>query len=306
MGKRMPPFKSIEAFVVAARALSFTEAASALHLTVPAVSRRIKSLETELGVPLFHRNHRALQLTQAGESYLSHLAPAIETIRHASDRIRGHAHGHALKVSLPASLAANWLVPRLRSFHAAHHGIQVELQSMNGCADLDASKADLAIWPGTGDWPGLRAQRLLDMDAYPVCGADFLSAGASHRSLTDLLECPLLGIAGQEDFWPEWLRAAGVRGPARVQQVFDNFHLLYRAAASGLGVALGVDAIVAPYLEASQLVRPFDVSIRLAKGYYVVCRSSDWTQRPIGAFREWLMTQAGGSKAEPNRSAIVT
>jgi len=300
MGKRMPSFKSIEAFVVVARALSFTEAASALHLTVPAVSRRIKSLETELGVSLFHRKPRALQLTEAGESYLSHLAPAIETIRHASDRVRGHSHGHSLKVSLPASLAANWLVPRLPSFHAKHRGIQIELQSMNGCADLDASEADLAVWPGTGDWPGLRAQRLLDMDAYPVCGADFLGAGQPLRSLDDLLQCPLLGIAGQEDFWPEWLRAAGVVGPARVQQVFDNFHLLYQAAASGLGVALGVDVIVGPYLEASQLVRPFDVSFRLAKGYYVVCRSSDWTQRPIGTFRQWLMTQAGGSKTGSN------
>ena len=300
MGKRMPSFKSIEAFVVVARALSFTEAASALHLTVPAVSRRIKSLETELGVSLFHRKPRALQLTEAGESYLSHLAPAIETIRHASDRVRGHSHDHSLKVSLPASLAANWLVPRLPSFHAKHRGIQIELQSMNGCADLDASEADLAVWPGTGDWPGLRAQRLLDMDAYPVCGADFLGAGQPLRSLDDLLQCPLLGIAGQEDFWPEWLRAAGVVGPARVQQVFDNFHLLYQAAASGLGVALGVDVIVGPYLEASQLVRPFDVSFRLTKGYYVVCRSSDWTQRPIGTFRQWLMTQAGGSKTGSN------
>ena len=300
MGKRMPSFKSIEAFVVVARALSFTEAASALHLTVPAVSRRIKNLETELGVSLFHRKPRALQLTEAGESYLSHLAPAIETIRHASDRVRGHSHGHSLKVSLPASLAANWLVPRLPSFHAKHRGIQIELQSMNGCADLDASEADLAVWPGTGDWPGLRAQRLLDMDAYPVCGADFLGAGQPLRSLDDLLQCPLLGIAGQEDFWPEWLRAAGVVGPARVQQVFDNFHLLYQAAASGLGVALGVDVIVGPYLEASQVVRPFDVSFRLAKGYYVVCRSSDWTQRPIGTFRQWLMTQAGGSKTGSN------
>jgi len=300
MGKRMPSFKSIEAFVVVARALSFTEAASALHLTVPAVSRRIKNLETELGVSLFHRKPRALQLTEAGESYLSHLAPAIETIRHASDRVRGHSHGHSLKVSLPASLAANWLVPRLPSFHAEHRGIRIELQSMNGCADLDASEADLAVWPGTGDWPGLRAQRLLDMDAYPVCGADFLGAGQPLRSLDDLLQCPLLGIAGQEDFWPEWLRAAGVVGPARVQQVFDNFHLLYQAAASGLGVALGVDVIVGPYLDASQLVRPFDVSFRLTKGYYVVCRSSDWTQRPIGTFRQWLMTQAGGSKTGSN------
>src|SRR6266850_2703271 len=102
MGNRMPPFKSIEAFVVAARALSFTEAASRLHLTVPAVSRRIQALETELGVPLFQRTHRTLRLTDAGETYLSNLAPALDMIRGASDRIRGKSRRHSVKISLPA------------------------------------------------------------------------------------------------------------------------------------------------------------------------------------------------------------
>jgi LysR family glycine cleavage system transcriptional activator len=172
MGHRMPPFKAIEAFVVAARTLSFTEAASRLHLTVPAVSRRIRALETELGVVLFERAHRVLRLTTAGEAYLAHLAPALETIRRASDELRGEPRGRSLTVNLPASLAANWLVPRLRGFHASHSDIEVELRSMNGHTDL-GSEADLAIWPGPGNWPGLRAERLLEMDAYPVCGADF-------------------------------------------------------------------------------------------------------------------------------------
>ncbi len=88
------------------------------------------------------------------------------------------------------------------------------------------------------------------------------------------------------------LRAAGVAGPAPIRHAFDNFHLLYRAAASGLGVALGVDVIVRPYLEQRQLVRPFDVSFKLSKVYYVVCRGSDLTQRPVATFREWLMAQA--------------
>jgi LysR family glycine cleavage system transcriptional activator len=298
MGYRMPPFKSIEAFVVAARALSFTEAASMLHLTVPAVSRRIQTLESELGVSLFERTHRALQLTDAGESYLSHLAPAIETIRRASDRLRGGSRGQSVRISLPSSLAANWLAPRLPDFHAEHRDIHLTLQSMNGHVDLDGSEADLAIWPGTGNWPGLRAERLLDMVAYPVCGADFPARNPALRTLADLPACPLLGIAGQPDMWTVWLQAAGVAGPAHIHHAYDNFHLLYRAAASGLGVALGVDVIVRPYLDDGQLVRPFNISCRLAKGYYVVCRNSDWTQRSIRTFREWLFMQAEGNTAD--------
>jgi LysR family glycine cleavage system transcriptional activator len=292
MGHRMPPFKSIEAFVVAARALSFTEAASRLHLTVPAVSRRIQVLEAELGVPLFERTHRALQLTAAGESYLAHLAPALETIRRASDGLRGETNGRSLTVSLPASLAANWLMPRLQSFQAAHRDVQVELRSMDGHEDLDSSDADLAIWPGPGNWSGLRTERLLDMEAYPVCGADFLARQSELRDARDLVGCPLLGIAGQPEQWPAWLRAAGIAGPARIEHAFDNYHLLYRAAEIGLGVALGVDVIVRPYLDQGQLVRPFEVSVKLSKGFYLVCRGGDWAQRPVSIFREWLMAQA--------------
>jgi LysR family glycine cleavage system transcriptional activator len=133
-----------------------------------------------------------------------------------------------------------------------------------------------------------------------VCGADFLARHPQLRTLDDLIGCPLLGIAGQPEQWPAWLRGAGVARPARIRQAFDNFHLLYRAAASGLGVALGVDVIVRPYLEQAQLVRPFDVSIKLSKGYYVVCRGSDWTQRPISTFREWLMVQARGDTEAAN------
>ena len=88
MASRYPPFRCIEAFVAAAQALSFTEAASSLRITVPAVSRRIQTLETDLGVRLFRRGHRAVTLTPAGESYLKKLLPALGTIREASDSLR--------------------------------------------------------------------------------------------------------------------------------------------------------------------------------------------------------------------------
>src|SRR5258708_16916187 len=103
MTVRLPPFKSIEAFVVAGQVQSFSAAATMLHITVPAVSRRIQALETELGVRLFDRAARRLTLTQSGESYLFRLAPAIEAIRGASERIRGESRHNSVKVRLPPS-----------------------------------------------------------------------------------------------------------------------------------------------------------------------------------------------------------
>jgi LysR family glycine cleavage system transcriptional activator len=288
---RLPPFKSIEAFAVAAQTLSFTHAGSMLHLCVPAVSRRVQALEKELGVSLFQRTKRALQLTDAGHSYFSLVAPAIETIRGASDNIRDASRPNSVKVGLPASLAANWLVHRLRRFYRRHQGIQVEFESTNGSSELDG-RADLAIWLGTGNWPGLQSERLLDVEAYPVCSAEFLASHAGLRNSVDLGKFPLLGIADYPDFWSEWLRATGAATCGRVRHSFDDLHLLYRAAAAGLGIAPGLDVIVEPYLGSAQLVRASNHWCKLTKGYYVVCRRDDWSRPPISTFREWLMIEA--------------
>jgi LysR family glycine cleavage system transcriptional activator len=293
MQSRIPPFKSIEAFAAAARSLSLTKAASILNLTVPAVSRRIQALEVELGVPLFQRSSRSIALTNAGRTYFFELAPAIETIQEASERVRARPGIQSVKVRLPASLAANWLIPRLHRFRAKHQSIQIDLESTNGRADIEDGDADIAIWFGTGNWPGVRAKRLLDVKASPVCSAGFLAANAEVKSSDGLLRAPLLGITHQQDLWVEWLRDAGVRRTERISHAFDNFHLLYRAAACGLGVALGIDVIVQPYLDAAQLVLPFDRWRQLSKHYYIVSHHIDWARRPVHTFREWLLLEAG-------------
>ncbi len=302
---RMPPFKSLEAFVVAARVLSFTETASALHITVPAVSRRIQSLERELGVALFQRRHNALVLTQAGESYRAHLEPALASIRRASDCIRvDGSRSRSVKIGIPASLAANWLVPRLHHFHLRHRGVHVELASLcehgeveNECPALHEGDADLVVRLGSSRLAGLSAARLFDLEGFPVCSPALLDRDADLRSADALSRLPLLGIKGQPDLWQDWFRRAGMCASVGVAQEFDDLHLLYRAAACGLGVAFGVDVLVQPYLEQGQLVRPFDARYRLNKSYYVVCRSADLTRRPVSTFRDWLLARAAEDRA---------
>lgn len=307
MISRMPPFKSIEAFVVAARALSFTEAASTLNITVPAVSRRIQALETDLGVPLFQRKHRALALTHAGEAYFLNLEPAIDSIRQASHRVRAGARSRSVKISLPASLAANWLLPRLQHFHDTHRDIHVELESNSEHSELESAGAhdelndgdtDLLIHVGNGGWPGLRSARLLDLEGFPVCSPSFLPRD-NAGNLEAFGELPLLGIRGRPELWPEWFHSAGLSHPTRIAQEFDNLHLLYRAAACGLGIALGVDVLVQPYLDDGQLIRPFNSQFRLRNSYYVVCRTADVSRRPVSTFRNWLLAQAGGETTRP-------
>lgn len=295
---RVPPFKSIEAFVVAARSLSFTGAASALHITVPAVSRRIQALETELGLPLFERRRRGLLLTDAGKNYFAELEPALDTIRRASRELRATVAPRLVKVSLPAALAANWLVPRLPGFYRKHRGIQVQLDS-GGRHDLEraghdaalaSGDADIVVRLGGGSLPGLRTARLLDPQAFAVCGPSFPGGGRLLNSLDGLAELPLLGLKGQPQLWCAWFRSAGLASPPRIDHEFDDVHLLYRAAACDLGVALGVDVLVRPYLESRQLVRPFHSQFKLDDSYYVTWRAAD-SSRPASLFRDWLIGQ---------------
>lgn len=293
MNGRLPPIKAIEAFAVAAQTLSFTDAASILHVTVAAVSRRIRVLEAELGVVLFKRAHRALKLTPAGETYLENLAPAIEIIRRAGESIRQAPRRNVVKVSAPPSFSANWLFPRLPRFLSQHEGLQIEFDTSVGYVDLDGSDIDLAIRFGGGKWPGLRVEHLLDVNIYPTCSADFLARRPALHTAGDVMKYPLLGASHQPELWREWLRKLGIAEPRTAQFItFDSFHLLYEAAVNGLGIAIGMDALVEPYLDDGTLIRLFDIQCGLSKKFYVVSRAQDRERRPVRAFCAWLASEA--------------
>ncbi len=202
---------------------------------------------------------------------------------------------------------ANWLLPRLQHFHDRHGGILVELESNGEHSELESAsehkelnggESDLAIRLGNGSWPGLRSARLLDLEGFPVCSPSFLVRD-NMCTIEVLGELPLLGIRGRSELWPEWFHSAGLSHPVRIEQEFDNVHLLYRAAACGLGIALGVDVLVQPYLDDGQLVRPFNSQFRLSTSYYLVCRTTDVSRRPMSTFRNWLLGQAGGEVTRP-------
>jgi LysR family transcriptional regulator, glycine cleavage system transcriptional activator len=293
MNNRLPPFKSIEAFVVAAESLSFTTTASSLHITVPAVSRRIQALEAELGVALFQRTHRSLELTQVGEGYFQKLAPAIETIRQASMSVRPDPRRNVVKISVFPSFAANWLLPRLPRFFAQHSSIQIEFDTSVQYVDVGAGDIDVAIRFGGGIWPGLETELLLDAMIYPVCSPDFPRRGLWIQSPQDIVKYPLLGLSQQPDFWPQWLHAAKLAQPASMRFTnFDDCHLLYQAAANGLGIAIGLDTLVQPHLDDRRLRRLFDLKVKLPKKFYIVCQSHNRQRMPVHLFCTWLIAEA--------------
>ncbi|MEE8248257.1 MAG: transcriptional regulator GcvA [Alphaproteobacteria bacterium] len=296
MARRLPPLNALRAFEAAARHLSFTRAAQELNVTQAAVSHQVKALEERLGVKLFHRRNRALLLSEAGQAYLPPLRDAFDGLAAATERVLARDSSGALTVSALNSFAATWLVPRLKRFRELHADIEVRLTASDHLVDFAREDVDIAIRYGRGEWPGLRADRFLTEDIFPVCSPALLGGAQPLRRPGDLRHHTLLHDDMRES-WRMWLLAAGVddidayRGPG-----FSHSNLVTRAAIDAQGVALGRSALVQAELEAGTLVRPFRVSLPAEYAYYVVCPEVTAERPKEKAFRAWVL---GEARVEP-------
>src|SRR3954470_3013690 len=144
MHKDLPSLDLLNGFEAAARNLSFTKAGAELFVTQSAISRQIKALEEQLGVPLFRRRHREILLTEAGQTLYKAVGEALRTLRDAASKLSGRASG-MLTVTTTISFASLWLVPRLAEFRRQHPEIDVRIAATNDVIDLDRDGIDVAI-----------------------------------------------------------------------------------------------------------------------------------------------------------------
>jgi LysR family glycine cleavage system transcriptional activator len=289
MYRLLPPLGALHAFEAAARLLSFKAAAAELHVTPGAVSQQIKLLEDRLGVVLFLRRARAIQLTEAGRLLLPPTQRAFRLLSDAVVRVRESDGSKVLTVSLLPSFAAHWFVPRLGSFSARHPEINVRISATQLLADLERDDVDVAIRYGLGHYPGLHTEHVLSEELFPVCSPALLKGPVPLKKPEDLARHTLLHDEPRQE-WPLWLMAAGVknvdatRGPS-----FSLWDLALQAAVAGHGIALGRSTLTAQYLKTRQLVRPFKISSPAALGYYFVCLPERIKEPKISAFRSWLL-----------------
>ena len=289
------PLRSVEAFVLVARLLSLPKAATALGITVPAVSRRIQLLERHLGTRLFDRLPRGLALTAAGESYIADLGPAWDAVQAATSSARVPAQRKALKVTVIPTFAVNWLLPRLARRRPA--GMEIEIETLPDIVDLSArTDIDCAIRLGRGPWAGTSSHTVLPVEAYPVASPAFVAA-ERLRSAEDLARHTLIGSNHQPDFWPEWFRLSGLAPAEGAHASFDNLQLVYEAAAQGLGIAIGLDPLVRPYLDSGRLVRLWPGGVRLSRSFHLVQRVRRSRDRRVDRFHHWLLSEASSAVA---------
>lgn len=288
---RLPSLNGLRAFEAAARHGSLTRAAGELHVTHSAVSHQIRTLEAELGVALFRRAGRGVELSAVGAELETALTDAFTRIARAVARVRGGDRAGILTISVEPSFAARWLVLRLGRFGMAHPAIDLRLAATAALADFAREDVDVAIRHGRGPWYGLAAVRLMPARMFPVGSPALVGLAAPPLAPAALTGFTLIH-EGDEREWAEWLAAADVSGgDASRGPRFDDGNLALAAAISGQGIALADEALAGDALADGRLLRLSPVEIATDKAYWLV-HPPEAAQLPkVAAFRDWLLRE---------------
>ncbi|RNF86410.1 LysR substrate-binding domain-containing protein [Montanilutibacter psychrotolerans] len=290
--RQLPPLTALRAFEAAARHLSFKHAAAELSLTPTAISHQVRQLEDRLGVRLFVRGTRRVDLTEAGQSLYPALRDGFDGIARALQLVRPNARPRALVLSTTVAFASRWLLPRLAGFAARQHGIALHLHTSDEVVDLAGGTAQLAIRYGHGRYPGMRSVPLLPSRFAPVCAPRLGVHGPD-----DLAKVPLIGFEWQRreadtPDWPLWFERAG-RSPVERQLQFSDEGHAIQAAIAGQGVALANLALVADELRAGLLCQPFGPQLD-GLGFHLVWTVGNDADPDIAAVHAWLLDEARG------------
>ena len=267
---RIPPFPALRAFHAAARHGRLKDAAAELGITESAVSHQIRRLEAYLQLPLFHRRPGGLVLTADGERYLTDIDPAFAQLAAATRSIMGTMGRRRVSLTLPASLATLWLIPRLGKFESACPDIALNLVTSSRMMDLRRERLDLAIRYGAGSWSGVEAEFLMGETAMPVCHPSLFEGEPDPDPKDALQRCRLITNAIHPNEWEEWASARGLPAPDLSDALgLELQDQVLEAAAQGLGLAMGRSPMVDDRLANGTLVAPFGMASLSPTSFYL-------------------------------------
>lgn len=308
MVRPLPPLNPLRAFEAAARHSSFTRAAEELCVTSSAVGHQVKTLEEHLGVTLFVREAKSLALTAEGRAYLPSIQQAMDILVEGTRRIRV-SKKQMLRIDIPPTFAAKWLIPRLERFVRSNLDIDVKVSGSGEPVDFSRDEYDLAIRFGRGQHPDADSERCLDVRVFPVCSPSAVTPDKPLDEPADLKHHMLLHddstySDGKNPHWSDWLAFAGVRDVDASRGLsFRPTHLAINAALDGLGVALAKDVWVDADIKAGRLIKPFDLSLPVELAYYVIYARNRANDERIRAFCDWLKSEAGIASPPDQREA---
>lgn len=290
----IPPLTALQAFETIARRRSFALAAEELHLTPSAVSHQVAKLEGMLGVRLFERSARGVEMTPAGQQYLQRVASALGAINAATEDLR-HGVQDTLYVHSSPSFASLWLMPRIASFTEQHPNISLVLSASHVHSDFQLGQMDIDIRYGLPNWPNLEVEPVFTERIQPLASPEFIRSHALHEPV-DLLRVPLIQSSVNVVQWPDWFaRFCSDQRPERMGLRFDRAMMSLDAAVQKLGVALESASIGQSLIASGKLQPVFEDRLSLeVQGHFMVYPARHASRPEVKCFVEWLRSEAIG------------
>lgn len=290
----LPSLTALTAFEASARHRSFKMASVELNVTPGAISRQIRSLEEELGRPLFVRAAAGIELTADAEELYAVLSNGFTRAGQVVRRIKSVKNAKHVTVACTNAFAAMWLMPRMTDFWRRFPDISIDHLITDSAKDFRRADIDLRVRYGRGSWPDEQAELLLDETIYPVCGPGFARqhVGACAGDIPNL---SLLHLDWLDPDWTDWhelLRQADIPHGTLPGRRLSNFAVVMQACQDDQGLAVGWDRLVREAIRSGRLVAFSDLTIPAPGSYYLTWNVHREQTESVGVVREWLIAAA--------------
>jgi len=278
------PLNALRAFEASARHLNFTRAGMELFVSQAAVSQQVRLLEERLGVTLFKRLSRGLELTDEARLLFSEISEQFHRIEKAYRQFEGGHFREALTLSCVGTFALGWLLPKIEDFQQQHPAIELSIQTNNNVVSIAGEGVDFAIRFGSGNWASSHNQLLFDAPLTLLCRPETAKRLAKPA---DIIGETLLR-SYRHDEWDNWFVAAGIPSFRVNGPVFDSSRLIIDAVLITGGIALAPDIMFEAEIKRGQLVRPFDIYSG-NDGYWLTWQKARKMTQSMQIFCEWII-----------------
>ena len=289
--KSLPPLRSLRAFQVAGRHLSFKDAADELFLTASAVSHQIKNLEEYLGIDLFIRKTRALELTVPGQHYFEFLDGMFARLEAETHQIRAEHGRSVIRLCVPPFFASELMLPKLSKFKSLMPDTDIRVSTQPSLMKVHPADADVSILLGSGEWPDLEIKPLFTRRIMAACSPE-LKKKFDFKKFSDLNERTLITHEHRPRSWESWANALNIPSPIPgMVYRFDSMTAVVQAAVQGHGVALVCWPLSDNLLQSGQLVRVFDDDVDTGEQFYVAHRPNEQKREDVSRLVDWLIEE---------------
>jgi DNA-binding transcriptional LysR family regulator len=260
-------------------------------VTPGAVSKQVKTLEDQIGRPLFLRLHRALELTPEGHAVFHSLKDAFERVSGTIRQVGRMGSPRTVTVGTTMAFAQLWLMPRLGDFWTAHQDIVIDHVISDRTQETARTGIDLRVRYGDGAWPEETSALLFGDRIVAVASPGFL-AGHKVRSVQDLSGLPLLSVEGVDWTWTTWadfLRLTGAAYRKLNVRRFNSYVIALQAAQAGQGVALGWLSLIRPLLARKLLAQASAAEVAAPQSFYLTWTARQPLSQEAEVLRDWLL-----------------